>query len=162
MVGGAWAGMRTVPWAVIPSTFATTCTVPVPTAATVPPDTTFSRVVSDELQRTVRPVSTLPAASYATAEKVIDAYRARSAESGTTLTRATVAAGMPRTRTIPDPDLVESTSAWMRICPWPVPVTRPVPSIVAMAVLYENQCTGRPVSTFPAESYATAVKRTVP
>jgi hypothetical protein len=115
---------------------------------------TVSTAVLLETQFTVRPVRTLFAASLVTA--VSDCV-APSTIGVVGVERVTVATGAGVTVMEEVPVLVSLVAVIVTGPPAATAVTRPLPSTVATAVLFDVQVTVRPVSTLSPASLVTAV-----
>jgi hypothetical protein len=127
--------------------------LPAPTAVTRPELLTVATALFELLQVIVRPVSTLPVASFNTAVAWVVCPTVRLPEPNDTLTEATVTSVTVRLACPETPPLV----ATMFALPAPIAVTTPVLLTVATAVFELAHVTVRPVNTLPPVSFNTAV-----
>jgi ABC-type amino acid transport system permease subunit len=126
---------------------------PAATAVTKPVLLTVATAVLLELHVTARPVSTLPLTSVSVAVSCCVGVipKTRLAEDGLTVTALTGAS----VTVIEDvPVLVSLVAVIVTGPPAATPVTRPIASTVATALLLEDHVTVRPVSTLPFESFS--------
>jgi hypothetical protein len=134
---------------------------PAATAVTKPVASTVATALLVELHVTVRPVSTVPLMSVSVAVSCCVGVTpsTRLAENGVT---ATVLTGASVTVIEDVPIFVSLVAVIVTGPPAAIPVTKPVASTVATALLLEDHVTVRPVSTVPFASLATAVSCCVP
>jgi len=142
---------------VCPSLVAVTIDVPGATAVTTPVDDTVATAGVPELHVIVRPVSTLPAASFNVAVSGAVAPTLRLADAGVTVTLAT---GTGVTVTVAVPDAFPLVAVIVAV-PTLAPVTTPVGDTFATEVGAALHVTVRPVSTLPAASLTVAVSGAV-
>src|SRR2546428_6535007 len=135
-----------------PSLAAVTVAEPAATPVTSPDPLTVTTPELLLVQVTARPLSTLPAASFAVADSCAVCPTVTLADAGLTVT---VATGTFETERDAWP-LWPSLMAVMVAVPAVTPITSPVPLTVATPELLLAQVTVRPVSTFPAESRVVA------
>jgi hypothetical protein len=109
------------------------------------------------LHETVRPVSTVPFASFVTAVSVVLCPTFTVVVGGVTVTVATGVSGTDVTVTAAVP-LLPSLVAVIVAVPTATPVTTPPDETVAAAVLLEVQVTVRPVRVFPFASFTVAMR----
>jgi len=134
--------------ALLPSLVAVMDAVPRVTPVTTPVADTVATPGVPELHVIVRPVSTLPFASFNVAERVVVAPTPTFADSGATVT---VATGGGKTVTVAVP-VFPSLVAVIVAVPAATPVTTPLVDTVATPVALELQVTTRPVSVLPFAS----------
>jgi hypothetical protein len=142
----------------LPSLVAVIVVVPTSSPVATPVVDTVATVGSLDAQVTVRPVSTLPFASFNVAVKFVVAPLETLVVAGATVT---VATGARVTVTVADPDF-PSLVAVMVAVPGVTPVTTPVLETVAIAVALDAHVTTRLVTTVPLTSLTTAVSVVVP
>jgi hypothetical protein len=130
----------------------------VATPVTTPVLDTVASVTLLELQAIVRPVSTLPPASFNVAVSGVVWPTATLAVGGAT---ATVATGASDTFTVPVPDAAPLVAVIVTPVPGETPVTTPLLETVATAVLLDDHVTARPVRTFPFASLTVALSDAV-
>jgi hypothetical protein len=124
---------------------------PAATPVTRPVASTVATALLLELHVTVRPLSTVPFASFVTAVSCCVPPTTMLAVGGVTVTVATGA----RATAIKDvPVFVSLVAVIVTGPPAATPVTRPVASTVATALLLELHVTVLPVSTLPFESFS--------
>jgi hypothetical protein len=140
----------------LPSLVAVIVVVPTNTPVARPDAETVAVAVLPDVHVTVRPVSTLPKASFNVAVNCCVEPLATFADAGATVTVAT-GASVTVTTDVPDCD---SLVAVMVDVPGRTPVTTPFET-VATRVLLELHVTGR-LTTVPLTSFTTAVKVVVP
>jgi hypothetical protein len=126
---------------------------PTATPVTTPLDDTVAMLVLLDPQVTTRPVSTLPAASFVVAVKVVAEPTNTLAGDGDT---TTVATGSSVTVTT-DAPLFVSLVAVMVAVPGMTPVTTPDDETVATSALLDVHATARSVTTTPLASFTVAV-----
>jgi len=143
----------TVAVPLFPSLVAVIVAVPAATPVTTPLADTVATVVALELHVTVRPVSTLPFASFVVALNGCVAPAAIVAVAGLT---ATVATGTPVTVIAAVP-LFPSLVAVMVAVTGDAPLTTPLDDTVATEGALELHVTVRPVRTTPFASFVVAV-----
>jgi hypothetical protein len=142
---------------VFPSLVAVIVTVPSATPVTTPPDDTVAMPVLPELHVTVRPVSTLPFASFVVAASGVVVPITTFVAPGVTVT---VLTGGGVTVTVAVALFVSAVAVIVAV-PCATPVTTPVDETVATAVLLELHATGRSVTTVPFASFTVAVSEPV-
>jgi hypothetical protein len=145
--------------AVFVSLVAVMVTAPAPTADTRPVEDTVAAAVLLELHVTARPVSTLPAASWVTAESCCVPPTTMLAVAGVTVT---VATGTGVTVIAPVPVLVSEVAVIVTGPPVATALTRPLTFTVATAWLLDDQVIVRPMSKVPLTSLSVAVNCCVP
>src|SRR2546428_3269307 len=148
--GGAVTVMVAVP--LCPSLVAVPVAEPAPTPVTSPVPVTVATPELLLVQVIARPLSTLPAASFAVADSCAVCPTVTPADTGLTVT---VATGTFATEMDAVP-LWPSLTAVMVAVPAATPVTSPDPLTVTTPELLLAQVTARPVSTLPAQSFAVA------
>jgi hypothetical protein len=128
---------------------------PAATAVTRPVALTLAIALLLEDHVTVRPVSTLPLASFVKAVNCCVGVTpsTRLAEEGVTVTVLTGAS----VTVIEDVPVLVSLEAVIVVAPAPTAVTKPFASTVAAAGLLDAQVTSRPVRTLPSMSLVTAL-----
>jgi hypothetical protein len=141
---------------VTPSLVATMFAVPAPAADTAPVPLTVATAVLELVHAIVRPVRTLPPASFSTAVACVVCPTVRLPEPRDTVTEAT---GTVTVR-LACP-LMLSLVALMFALPAPTAVTSPELETVATAVFELAHVTVRPVNTFPLASLSTTLPCTV-
>jgi len=144
--------VTSVALAVLPSTLPVIDTVPAPTAVTTPRFETVAMLVFELLHVTVRPVSTLPDASVATAVACAVLPTGIVDLSSTTLRLAIVD---PPTVSVAEPE-TPSTVAVILVVPVSTAAIRPSEETVATDGLALAHVTVLPEIWWPAESYAIA------
>jgi len=130
-----------------PSLVAVIVAVPVATPVTTPLAETVAMPVALELHVIVRPVRTLPFASFVVAVKVVVCPTMTLAVDGATVTVAT-GAGAGDTVTVAVPDLPSLVAVIVAV-PVATPVTTPALDTVATAPLLVLHVTTRSVTTVP-------------
>jgi hypothetical protein len=141
---------------VTPSLVATIFALPAPVAVTTPVLFTVATAVFELVHVIVRPLNTLPFASFNTAVACVVCPIVRLPEPNDTLTDATGGGGTATTATVACP-VTPSLVATMFELPILTAVTTPLPFTVATAVFELLQLIARPVSTLPLASFSTAV-----
>src|SRR6266545_655121 len=141
-----------------PSTVAVIVTGPGVRPRTSPFASTDATAGSLRVHATARPVSGFPFASFGVAVSCTVPPTTMFAVDGVTSTDAT---GTTPTPTLAVP-VFPSLVALIVAVPWPTPVTRPVASTVATAVLLLAHVTTRPSSGVPFALFGVAVNCTVP
>ncbi len=132
--------------------------VPAETALTTPVVETVAIVGVSELQTTVRPVSTLPLASFVTAVNVAVPPTTTLFVGGETVTLAT---GTAVTVTVAVAVLPSEVPVMTEV-PGESPVTSPADDTPATAGVPELHVTTRPVRTLPLASFTVGTSITVP
>jgi uncharacterized membrane protein YvlD (DUF360 family) len=141
---------------VTPSLVATTLAVPALTAVTRPVLLTVATAVFELVQVIVRPVNTLPPASFKTVVACVVCPTTRLLDPNDTVTEATGGGGAATTVTVACP-VTPSLVATMFALPKLTAVTSPLPFTLAAAVFELLQVIVRPVRTLPLASLSTAV-----
>src|SRR3989440_9955960 len=144
-----------------PSLVAVMVSAPAASPVTRPLPLTVATLVLSLVHVTVRPVNTLPAASFSVAVSCTALPASTVAEDGVTVTVATGAGGGGVVTVIAAVPLCPSLVAVMVADPAATPLTRPLPLTVATLVLALVHVTVRPVNTLPAASRSVAVSCTV-
>jgi hypothetical protein len=140
----------------MPSLVATIVALPALTAVTAPALFTVATAVLRLLQAIVRPVSTLPLASFSTAVPWVVWPTATLDDPNETITEATGTGGTAATPTFADPE-TPSLRATILALPVPIAFTRPELFTVATAVSELLQLTEGPLSVLPLASFSIAV-----
>ncbi len=142
----------------MPSLVAVIVAVPAATAVTTPVVDTVATAGVPELQTIVRPVSTLPLASFVTAVSVAVPPALTLVVGGETVTLAT---GTAVTVTVTVAVLPSQVPVMTEV-PGVSPVTTPAADTLATAGVPELHVTTRPVRTLPPASFTVGTSVTVP